>query len=93
MRGRADGGERKNLVPWICAGVLFIVFLFLYYGSFFDPRGEHANSALEYGSRFSRSLGFSSEDDGEVSQSNESIFAEEGDDTVLKSIPVSIHLN
>lgn len=89
MRGRADGGQKKNLVPWICAGVLFIVFLFLYYGSFFDPRGEHASSAFEYGSRFSRSLGFSSDDDGDIVQSNDPVFGEEGDGVRLKSIPVS----
>ncbi|ONK79604.1 uncharacterized protein A4U43_C01F8060 [Asparagus officinalis] len=88
MRGRADGGQKKNLVPWICAAVLFIVFLFVYYGSFFDPQGQHASTALEYGSRFSRSLGFNIDDDGEVAQTNESIFGEEGDSVALKSIPV-----
>lgn len=92
MRGRGDGGQRRSLVPWICAAALFIVFLFLYYSSFFDPHGQHASSALEYGSRFSRSLGFGNDDEGEVAQSNEFIFGEEGDDTILKSIPVSITL-
>ncbi|KAJ8498656.1 hypothetical protein OPV22_009208 [Ensete ventricosum] len=65
-------------------------FLVLYYGPFFGPRGQHANSALEYGSRISRSIGWSNGDNGEVGKSEESIFGQEdGEDGLIpKSFPV-----
>lgn len=90
MRGR-DGGQKKHLVPSLCVVVLFIGFLVLYYGSFFGPRGQHANTALEYGSRISRSFGWSSIDNREVGESKESILGQEGgeDGLIPKSFPVS----
>lgn len=90
MRGR-DGGQKKHLVPSLCLIVLFLGFIVLYYGSFFGPRGQHANSALEYGSRISRSIGWSNGDNGEVGKSEESIFGQEdGEDGLIpKSFPVS----
>lgn len=89
MRGR-DGGQKKHLVPSLCLIVLFLGFIVLYYGSFFGPRGQHANSALEYGSRISRSIGWSNSDNGEVGKSEESIFGQEdGEDGLIpKSFPV-----
>ncbi|CAL9097602.1 unnamed protein product [Musa acuminata var. zebrina] len=51
---------------------------------------KHANTALEYGSRISRSFGWSSVDNGEVGESKESILGQEGgeDGLVPKSFPV-----
>ena len=82
------GNQKKNYVPWIIGAVLCVGLLFLCFGSFFDPKGEHASSALEYGTRFSKSLGLSNDDDTEAAQSSESIFGEDGDSVSLKSIPV-----
>ncbi|KAJ6820070.1 putative methyltransferase PMT3 [Iris pallida] len=87
MRGRADGGQRKYLIPAICGALLVIGFLFLYDGG---SKGQHAtSSALEYGSKVSRSLGLIGEDDEDVGKYDESIFGGGGDDSIApKSIPV-----
>ena len=92
MRGRADGGQKKHLVPPWCLMALILGFLFLYYGSFFGSRGQHTSSALEYGSRFSRSIGWSNDDSGEVGKSDESIIElDDGDGSLVpKSFPVSV---
>ncbi|XP_039116784.1 probable methyltransferase PMT3 [Dioscorea cayenensis subsp. rotundata] len=90
MRGRGDGGQKRHLVPLICGGAVVLVFLFLYCGSFFGSGGQHANTALEYGSRFSKSLGWSSDENAEDGKSDESIFGSEGgaDSALPKSFPV-----
>ncbi|XP_072963001.1 probable methyltransferase PMT3 [Typha angustifolia] len=90
MRGRSDASQSKNLVVILCGTVIVLGFLFLYYGSFFGPKGQHGSGALEIGSKFSRPFGWGSEDDGEVGKLEESIFAlEEGDKTFRpKHFPV-----
>ncbi|KAM0941881.1 putative S-adenosyl-L-methionine-dependent methyltransferase [Dioscorea sansibarensis] len=90
MRGRGDGGQKRHLVPLVCGGAVVLVFLFLYCGSFFGSGGRHANTALEYGSRFSKSLGWSSDENADDGKSDESIFGlEDGaDSAVPKSFPV-----
>ncbi|KAJ6817064.1 putative methyltransferase PMT3 [Iris pallida] len=88
-RGRADGGQKNHLVTTLCVMVVCLGLLFLYYGSFFGPRTQAANSALEYGSKFSRSLVWGSEDNGESGKAEESVLGEEGDDNIIaKSFPV-----
>ncbi|KAJ8504907.1 hypothetical protein OPV22_005793 [Ensete ventricosum] len=88
-RGR-DGGEKKHLVPSLCLAVLVLVFLVLYYGSFFGPQGQHVNSALEYGGKIKRSIGWSNDGNEEVGKSEEPIISQEDVDYNLapKSFPV-----
>ncbi|KAJ0966499.1 hypothetical protein J5N97_023416 [Dioscorea zingiberensis] len=90
MRGRGDGGQKKHLVPIVCGGAVILVLLFLYCGSLFGSGGQHASTALEYGSRFSKTLGWSNDDSAEDGKSEESIFGvDDGADSVLlKSFPV-----
>lgn len=88
MRGRADGGQKKHLVPSICVILLVSGILFFYYGG---HQGHHASVALDYGTKFSRSLGWGSNDDGDVAKTDESAFGQEdGDENIIpKSFPVS----
>lgn len=90
MRGR-DGSQKKHLIPSLCLALLFFVFLVLYYGSYLSNRGRHANSALEYGSKISRSIGWISEDNAELGKSEDQIFTQnDGEEIVIpKSFPVS----
>ncbi|KAK6161290.1 hypothetical protein DH2020_004671 [Rehmannia glutinosa] len=53
MRGRSDGAQKKRLLTSVCVVAVFLVFLYVYFGS--RNAGE---SALEYGSRL-RKLGSS----------------------------------
>ncbi|XP_071732476.1 probable methyltransferase PMT3 [Rutidosis leptorrhynchoides] len=46
MRGRTDGSQKKRLLTTIILVAVFVLFLYLYFGS--QSKGE---SALEYGSR------------------------------------------
>lgn len=68
---------------------LVLGFLFLYYSSFFGPPGQH--TSLEYDSRFSRSISWSSDDSGEAGRSDESIF--ELEDIVDSLVPKSFHVS
>ncbi|KAK6117069.1 hypothetical protein DH2020_049212 [Rehmannia glutinosa] len=53
-RGRPDGAQKKRLLTSLCIVAVFLVFLYVYFGS--KNTGE---SALEYGSRSLRKLGSS----------------------------------
>jgi SAM-dependent methyltransferase len=81
--GRTDGPQSKRGVTLLCAMIACLVFLFMYFGFFFGPKGQ--SGALEYGTKFSRSLGWGTDDDGESTKSDESIF----ENVVrIKSFPV-----
>ncbi|KAK2978423.1 hypothetical protein RJ640_000447 [Escallonia rubra] len=54
MRGRSEGSQKKRLLTSLGVVAIFLVFLYVYFGS--QSRGE---SALEYGSRSLRRLGSS----------------------------------
>ncbi|KAL6532428.1 hypothetical protein OROGR_014398 [Orobanche gracilis] len=54
MRGRSDGAQKKRLLTSLCVVAVFLVFLYVCFGS--KNGGE---SALEYGSRSLRKLGSS----------------------------------
>ncbi|KAK3041368.1 hypothetical protein RJ639_002349 [Escallonia herrerae] len=54
MRGRSEGSQKKRLLTALGVVAIFLVFLYVYFGS--QSRGE---SALEYGSRSLRRLGSS----------------------------------
>nr|GLL41179.1 probable methyltransferase PMT3 [Ipomoea trifida] len=86
MRGRSDGVQKKRLLTSVGVIAIFLVFLYVYFGS--KSSGE---SALEYGSRSLRKLGSSylgGDDDGDVKQ-DENFGLEDGNDgVVLKSFPV-----
>ncbi|OAY65291.1 putative methyltransferase PMT8 [Ananas comosus] len=90
MRGRADAAQSKKLVTSLCIVIVFVGLLFLYNGSFFGSKGQPASGAFEYRNKISRSLGWGSDDDGEVGKIDESIFAHEGGDNNvrLKNFPV-----
>ncbi|KAK4405892.1 putative methyltransferase PMT8 [Sesamum angolense] len=53
-RGRSDAAQKKRLLTSVCIVAVFLVFLYVYFGS--KNSGE---SALEYGSRSLRKLGSS----------------------------------
>ncbi|XP_039136162.1 probable methyltransferase PMT3 [Dioscorea cayenensis subsp. rotundata] len=90
MRGRGDGGQKKHLLPLLCIGALVLVFLFMYYGSFFDSQELSTNTALEHGSKLSKSLSWSSDESGEDGKLEEFIFGQEhrDDNVIPKSYPV-----
>ena len=85
MRGRNDGGQSKKPVVLFCIMVVCLCLLFLYFSG---SNGQAGSAALEYGTKFSRSLGWGSDGDGDDG-SDESIFGT-GDvnDVKLKSFPV-----
>ncbi|KAL0918434.1 hypothetical protein M5K25_010443 [Dendrobium thyrsiflorum] len=87
MRGRVDGGQKKHLVPSICVILLILGFLFIYFGG---HRGHHTSTALDYGTKFSRSLGWGSNDGGDATKTDESASGQEdGDEHITpKSFPV-----
>lgn len=87
MRGRAEVGQKKHLVPSICVILLILGFLFIYFGG---HRGQHASVALDYGTKFSRSLGWGSNDDGDATKTDDSAFGQEDRDENVtpKSFPV-----
>ncbi|XP_042387885.1 probable methyltransferase PMT3 isoform X1 [Zingiber officinale] len=89
MRGR-DGSQKKHLLPSLCVAFLFFVFLFLYYGSYLSNRGHHANNALEYGSKISRSIGWISENNAELGKSEDQVFTQNDEEeiSIPKSFPV-----
>lgn len=88
MRGRSEGPQKKRLLTALCVVAIFLVFLYVYFGS--QSRGE---SALEYG-RSLRKLGSSylgGDDDNEKQDESSSKFGfEDGEDGIVpKSFPVS----
>lgn len=94
MRGRADGAKKKQLITSLCVIGVFLVFLFVYYGS--SSGSGHGASTMDYGKTL-RKLGSSylgGDDDADASgKQDESLTKfgqEEGDDDfVPKSFPVS----
>ncbi|KAG8088724.1 hypothetical protein GUJ93_ZPchr0010g10664 [Zizania palustris] len=84
MRGRNDGGQSKRPLVLLCVMVMCLCLLFLY----FSGSNQAGSAALEYGTKFSRSLGWGSSD-GDNDDSEESIFGSgDADDVKLKSFPV-----
>ncbi|KAJ3682347.1 hypothetical protein LUZ60_014920 [Juncus effusus] len=84
MRGnRTDGSQGKKGVVFLCVMLGCLVFLFMYFGTSFGSDGQ--NSALEYGTKFSRSLGWGSDDESDGARSDESIFE---NSVRIKSFPV-----
>lgn len=89
MRGRADGSQRRRLLPSLCVVAIFLVFLYVYHGSIFGSQ-----KALEYGSRSLRKLGLTGDDDADLGskldESSSKFGQEDGEDDVIpKSFPVS----
>jgi hypothetical protein len=82
--GRLDGAQSKRGVTLLCTMIACLFFLFVYFGSFFGSKGQ--SGALEYGTKFSRSLGWGTDDDGDSTKSDESIFENA---VRLNSFPVS----
>lgn len=90
MRGRSDGAQKKRLLTSVAVVVVFVVILYVYFGS--KGNGE---SALEYGSRSLRKLGSSylgGDDDSDLSGKQDEKFGlEDGEDGIIpKSFPVSV---
>ncbi|GFY82777.1 S-adenosyl-L-methionine-dependent methyltransferases superfamily protein [Actinidia rufa] len=88
---RPDGGQKKRLITSVCLVAVFLIFLYVYFGSHSD--GE---SALEYGSRSLRKLGSSylgGDEDadlgGKQDESATKFGLEDGEDGIIpKSFPV-----
>ncbi|GFS31094.1 S-adenosyl-L-methionine-dependent methyltransferases superfamily protein [Actinidia rufa] len=91
MRGRSDGGQTKRLITSVCVVALFLIFLYVYFGS-----QSHGESALEYGSRSLRKLGSSylgGDDEadlgGKQDESSTKFGLEDGENGIIpKSFPV-----
>jgi hypothetical protein len=88
MRGRNDGGQSKRPIVLFCVMVACLCLLFLYFSG--SNGGQARSAALEYGTKFTRSLGWGSDADGDDGL-DESIFGTgEASDVKLKSFPVSV---
>ena len=87
MRGRNDVGQSKRPIVLLCLMVVCLCLLFLY----FSGSNRQAGSvALEYGTKFSRSLGWGSDAADGDDASEESIFGTgDANDVKLRSFPVS----
>lgn len=92
MRGRSDGTQKKRLITSLCVVAIFLGFLYAYYGSIFGSQ-SHGASAIEYGSRSLRKLGYLGGDDdtGGKQESSTKLFGQEDgvDEITPKSFPVS----
>jgi len=83
MRGRNDAGQSKRPIVLCCMMIVCLCLLFLYFSG---SNGQAKSTAFEYGTKFSRTLGWGS-DDGEDG-SEESIFGTgDADDIKPKSFP------
>ncbi|KAL0433265.1 UNVERIFIED_CONTAM: putative methyltransferase PMT8 [Sesamum latifolium] len=89
-RGRSDGAHKKRLLTSVGILAVFLVFLYVYFGS--KNAGE---SALEYGSRSLRKLGSSylgGDEDSDLGKQDESsakLSLDDGEDGINpKSFPV-----
>ncbi|KAG8373179.1 hypothetical protein BUALT_Bualt12G0144100 [Buddleja alternifolia] len=88
-RGRPDGAQKKRLLTSVCIVAVFLVFLYVYFGS--KNSGE---SALEYGSRSLRKLGSSylgADEDSDLGskQDESSLVLLDGEDGITpRSFPV-----
>lgn len=86
MRGRNDGGQSKRPIVLCCMMIVSLCLLFLYFSG---SNGHAGSAAFEYGTKFSRSLGWGSDEDGDDG-TEESIFGTgDADDVKPKSFPVS----
>jgi hypothetical protein len=86
MRGRNDGGQSKRPIVLFWAMVVCLCFLFLYFSG---SNGHTRSAAIEYGTKFSRSLGWGSDADGDDGL-DESIFGTgDANDVKPRSFPVS----
>ncbi|KAL6519901.1 hypothetical protein OROMI_032795 [Orobanche minor] len=90
MRGRSDGAQKKRLLTSLCVVAVFLVFLYVCFGS--KNGGE---SALEYGSRSLRKLGSSylgGDDDSDLDhkqdESSSKFGVDDEDGIIPKSFPV-----
>ncbi|KAM0858768.1 hypothetical protein ACQ4PT_047622 [Festuca glaucescens] len=85
MRGRNDGGQSKRPIVLFWAMVVCLCFLFLYFSG---SNGHTRSAAIEYGTKFSRSLGWGSDADGDDGP-EESIFGTgDANDVKPRSFPV-----
>ncbi|KAK1694803.1 hypothetical protein QYE76_011500 [Lolium multiflorum] len=85
MRGRNDGGQSKRPIVLLCVMVACLCLLFLYFSG--SNGGQAGSAALEYGTKFTRSLGWGSDADGDDGL-DESIFGTgDASDVKLKSFP------
>lgn len=92
-RARSDGAQKKRLLTSLGIVSVFLVFLYVYFGS--KNKGE---SALEYGSRSLRKLGSSylggdedSDHGGKQDESSIKFGLDDGEDGITrKSFPVSV---
>ncbi|KAM0870213.1 hypothetical protein ACQ4PT_040158 [Festuca glaucescens] len=85
MRGRNDGGQSKRPIVLFWAMVVCLCFLFLYFSG---SNGHTRSAAIEYGTKFSRSLGWGSDADGDDGL-EESIFGTgDANDVKPRSFPV-----
>ncbi|KAF4354147.1 hypothetical protein F8388_004159 [Cannabis sativa] len=88
MRGRSDGTQKKRLITSLCVVAIFLCFLYAYYGSIFGSQ-SHGASAIEYGSRSLRKLGYLGGDDGSDDKQESLVKVFDGDDGITpKSYPV-----
>ncbi|XP_062109338.1 probable methyltransferase PMT3 [Humulus lupulus] len=88
MRGRSDGTQKKRLIISLCVVAIFLCFLYAYYGSIFGSQ-SHGASAIEYGSRSLRKLGYLGGDDSSDDKQESSAKVFDGDDGITpKSYPV-----
>ncbi|KAK1309039.1 putative methyltransferase PMT3 [Acorus calamus] len=89
MKGRADATQKKRLITSLSVVVVFVIFLFLYYGPFFDGE-QHGQSAHEF-TRAILPFGLGGDENAEMRADDSiSVFSlDEGDDAlVTKSFPV-----
>lgn len=88
MRGRTDGSQKKRLLTTFVLVAVFLLFLYLYFGS--QSKGE---SALEYGSRSLRKLGSSylgGDEESDLGVKDDFKFGLDDEDGIVpKSFPVS----
>lgn len=94
MRGRSDGVQKKRVITSLCIVAIFLGFLYVYYGSIFGAQNR-GSSALEYGSRSLRKLGYLGSDEDAVGkqESSTKFGLDDGDDEfIAKSFPVSSNM-
>lgn len=88
MRGRSDEVQKKRLITVLVGAAIVLGFLYVYQGSIFGSQNSGA-TALEYGSKSLRKLGWGGDEDADDISSKFS--QEDGDDGVMsKSFPVSL---
>ncbi|XP_021752128.1 probable methyltransferase PMT3 [Chenopodium quinoa] len=86
MRGRSDEVQKKRLVTALVSAAVVLCFLYVYQGSIFGSQSSGA-TALEYGSKSLRKLGWGGDEDADDISSKFSL--DDADDGIMvKSFPV-----